>query len=114
MTVTETKCKRCEVNFTFDNERFKWKRYCPECEPLVLKERDAARRARRKKEKQELLGGIDLEHIAVRTHAEVGEILGITGEAVRLIEHGALVKIRKALAFGLTQKQISNSLRTIP
>lgn len=112
MTITQACCKRCSVNFSFDAERFKWKRYCPPCEPLVLKERDDARRARRKTEKKELLGSIDLEHIAIRTHAEVGEILGITGEAVRLLEHTALVKVRKALAFGLTQKQISNSLRT--
>jgi hypothetical protein len=105
-------CKRCSVNFSFDRDLFKWKRYCAPCEPLVLKEREDARRARRKTEKKELLGGIDLEHIAVRTHAEVGAMLGITGEAVRLIEHTALIKVRKALAFGLTQKQISNSLRT--
>lgn len=105
-------CKRCHMNFSFPADVFKWKRYCEPCEPLVLKERDDARRARRKTEKQELLGGIDLEHIAIRTHAEVGAMLGISGEAVRLIEHTALIKVRKALAFGLTQKQISNSLRT--
>lgn len=112
MNMTSTRCKRCGVSFPFDQEHFKWKRYCPPCEPLVIKERDDARRERRKTEKRELLGSIDLEHIAIRTHAEVGELLGITGEAVRLIEHTALIKIRKALAFGLTKQQINNSLRT--
>lgn len=105
-------CKRCSISFSFDGTVFKWRRYCEPCEPLVLKERDEARRERRKTEKRELLGGIDLEHIAIRTHAEVGALLGISGEAVRIIEHTALIKVRKALAFGLTQKQISNSLRT--
>ena len=110
--IKTTCCQRCSINFSFDGQIFKWKRYCPTCEPLVLKDREDARRARRKTEKRELLGSIDLEHIAVRTHKEVGELLGLTGEAVRLIEHTALIKVRKALAFGLTQKQISNSLRT--
>ena len=110
--MTTACCKRCSQSFSFDTATFKWKRYCSPCEPLVLKERDDARRERRKTEKRELLGSIDLEHIAIRTHAEVGAMLGITGEAVRLIEHTALIKVRKALAFGLTQKQISNSLRT--
>lgn len=112
MKITSACCKRCSVNFSFDNDVFKWKRYCLACEPIVLVERDTARRERRKKEKRELLGSIDLEHIAIRTHAEVGAMLGISGEAVRLLEHTALVKVRKALAFGLTQKQIGNSLRT--
>jgi hypothetical protein len=112
MLNTEACCKRCSVTFSFDRELFKWKRYCVACEPLVIKEREQSRRARRKTEKQELLGGIDLEHIAIRTHKRVGEMLGISGEAVRLIEHTALIKIRKALAFGLTKQQINNSLRT--
>jgi hypothetical protein len=103
-------CKRCSQEFSFEG---KWKRYCPGCAPIVISERDIAARERRKSEKRELLGGIDLEPIAVRTHKEVGEILGISGEAVRLIEHTALIKIRRALAFGMTKQQINNSLRIV-
>ncbi len=104
-------CLRCHSSFSFDGETFKWKRYCPACEPLVLHDREVAKRARMRSEKQVLFSDILLEHIAVRTHREVGELLGISTQAVRLIEHKALVKVRRALQFGMTKLQVENSLR---
>lgn len=44
--------------------------------------------------------GRELQKHTVRTHKEVGEILGISAEAVRVIEQRALAKCRRKLTFG--------------
>ena len=56
-------------------------------------------RARRKLRPNEVraTNKAGLHYLAVRTHAEVGEILGLSAERVRQIEREALFKIRRAM-----------------
>lgn len=50
--------------------------------------------------------GRELQKQTVKTHKQVGEILGISSEAVRVIEQRALAKLRRKLTFGQA-KQLS-------
>jgi hypothetical protein len=111
-------CICCNTLFDFDVRHVK---YQPKmCEPCKLQRRKAAARAhvRKRQTDAESCGwdsrtmGMRLKDLTIRTHREVGEILGITAEASRTAERSALAKIRKAFKLRLLNLQLDNSLRT--
>lgn len=54
------------------------------------------------------VSGRVLQRETVRTHAEVGALLSISAEAVRVIEARALAKCRRRLLFELAKLRAAN------
>lgn len=124
-----THCTRCQDPFHYDPDLFVTApRVCEQCK---LSRRAATADARaiqqwkaqqaygaRRKARAVKLGftsagmGQELKKLTIRTHAEVGAILGITAESCRQLERSALAKCRKAFKLDLLAQQLDNSLRT--
>lgn len=110
-------CVCCNSVFNYDARTVKYKPKT--CEPCKLKNRKLADRAHMKKRQTDAEScgfesrkmGKHLKELTIRSHREVGEILGITSEASRTAERSALAKIRKAFKMQLLNKQLENSLR---
>jgi DNA-directed RNA polymerase sigma subunit (sigma70/sigma32) len=82
----------------FFTSEFKWRRYCDPCDPIVKAEHKARHTKKLNAKKSEVRGNKTFSLVVdvVRTHKEVGELLGITAECVRQTEIKALAKARRA------------------
>lgn len=70
---------------------------CPRCKLDRIAKREVVRREKLKAATAEI-SGRDLDRYAVRTHKEVGAILGVSAETVRKAERSALAKLRRAIS----------------
>jgi hypothetical protein len=90
-----TACAICKCRFEFDVRLVKrTPRVCAECKRAGLAAREKARHAVIK----ERSASVDvkmLERLAVRSYQEVGDLVGLSAESVRKVEHRALEKLRK-------------------
>lgn len=110
-------CIGCKEVFQFDTRIAKYQpKLCDKCK---RQRRIDADRAHMKKRQLDAVScgwdsrtmGRRLKKLTIRTHKEVGEILGISAEASRTAERSALAKIRKYFKLQLLNKQLDNSLR---
>lgn len=84
-------CGRCNKLFEFDVRLVKrTPSVCADCKQAG----EATRQARIKTQKAQT-DCVALERLAIRTHAEVGVLMGLSAEMVRKLELRALDKIRK-------------------
>lgn len=109
-------CKSCGREFFFDTEEFRYQHFCRtpapgnvlSCKELRLRETQGAKQTREKKLAADLNQGVALgksnkdlaerlKPLVLRSYGEVAKEMGLTSQAVRLIELRALNKIRAAL-----------------
>lgn len=92
-----THCHNCGHEFFYDTALVKRvPRTCLQCKMARVTRNNLARQEKLKTATAEM-SGLEIEHLAVRTHKEVGEILGISAEASRKLERSALAKLRPVL-----------------
>jgi hypothetical protein len=93
-----TECHACKKRLEYDVTLCKKKpRLHPECKAARLAAREAARREQVKQRNADCKPDL-LEKLAVRSYAEVGEMVGLSAERVRNIEQAALQKLRNKFA----------------
>lgn len=109
-------CRLCGSTFHFDETKYRYQHYCRtpapgaelSCKQLRLRQTQGAKQTREKKLAADLNGGVSLgkhnkdlterlKPLTLRSYAEVGKIMALSPQAVRLIELRALAKIRAAL-----------------
>lgn len=122
-------CNRCQDPFHYDaSVCVVAPRVCDQCKlsrraltEVARKEKSQqAQRERGERRKQHAIAlgyssdamGDSLKKLTVRSHAEVGAILGISAESSRQLERSALAKCHKAFASYLLEQNLDNSLRT--
>lgn len=99
----------CDRTIVFDGAEFKTKHFCDDpCRGLRKKQLAEQKKVREKKLTADLNGGVSLgksnkeltdrlRPLTLRSYGEVAAQMGLTPQAVRLIELRALNKIRAAL-----------------
>lgn len=91
------KCGSCHDEVSYDSSLSeRTPRICARCKIDRIAKRDLARREKLKAQTAEI-SGRELDRYAVRTHKQVGEILGVSEESVRKTERSALAKLRRAI-----------------
>lgn len=111
-------CICCKSVFQFDTRLVKYQpKLCEHCKKQKRIDADKAHMKKRQTDATDCgwesrTMGKRLKQLTIRTHREVGDILGITAEASRTAERSALAKIRKAFKLQLLGKQLDNSLRS--
>lgn len=115
MTLTSI-CKLCGSTFSFDSKKYRYQHYCRtpapgaelSCKELRLRQTQGAKQTREKKLAADLNGGAALGSgnkdlmarlapLVVRSYSEVGKLMQLSPQAVRMIEIKALAKVRAAL-----------------
>lgn len=94
-----TTCQVCARRLEFDRRTAKRPRVCPACK----RQREKTRQ-QRVKTQCAATDCVALERLAIRTHAEVGALMGISAEMVRKVELGALEKLRRR--FGALKREL--------